>query len=450
MKKIYSAIALAAAVAISASAADLEKKSVISQPAQALQAELNTELPMRMNTRAAQAPKKISNYQDICQPYEVAEGWRYMVQGTAPDALSAKISDAGDNQVYLAVAPWTWIQLLCTVDVTKSTLTLSINNNKALYSHEEYGFLDLELLVPTFDEEQNKWVWGNANEVVAPIAEDGSIDFGDTAIMYNWRGTKSYQTGFAYLKLEPYKYFSFNASEWDNMGTATYTDGFIAPVLQDQVQLETECEVFQHKTNRGLVAIHKPYGGVWLEGGDLNEDQTADGYLVVNIGNKDCVLLETLVYSGLTINLGTEAEPEMDKFYMFNSEAYMVNVAYRSVESVIEEADAVLDPKTETLADYLSSYDPQSGKVTIINGMFGTQDDPVAGYVWKTESGASAELGCTIQLPEKLVNSVANVVVDADAPVKMYNLQGMEVKNPAAGELVIIKQGAKVVKRIMK
>lgn len=47
------------------------------------------------------------------------------------------------------------------------------------------------------------------------------------------------------------------------------------------------------------------------------------------------------------------------------------------------------------------------------------------------------------------INSVADDVVDADAPVEFYNLQGMRVANPSKGSLVIRRQGSKVAKVII-
>lgn len=46
------------------------------------------------------------------------------------------------------------------------------------------------------------------------------------------------------------------------------------------------------------------------------------------------------------------------------------------------------------------------------------------------------------------INGVEEVAVESNAPVVYYNLQGMEVKNPAEGQLLIKKQGAKATKVI--
>lgn len=47
-------------------------------------------------------------------------------------------------------------------------------------------------------------------------------------------------------------------------------------------------------------------------------------------------------------------------------------------------------------------------------------------------------------------SGVADIVIDENAPVEYYNLQGVRVANPAQGELVIIRQGSKAMKSIIR
>ena len=61
-------------------------------------------------------------------------------------------------------------------------------------------------------------------------------------------------------------------------------------------------------------------------------------------------------------------------------------------------------------------------------------------------TGQGIEMTCKITLDKAGVGEIS--AEDANAPVKYYNLQGMEVANPEAGQLVIKKQGSKTVKVI--
>ena len=100
----------------------------------------------------------------------------------------------------------------------------------------------------------------------------------------------------------------------------------------------------------------------------------------------------------------------------------------------------------ESLQDYLSYYDSKNNEVVVKNVVFGNATNPVANNVWATQRN----LWYKIALPESYGAGVADITVDDNAPVKYYNLQGVEISNPAAGELVIVKQGAKVSKSIVK
>lgn len=67
----------------------------------------------------------------------------------------------------------------------------------------------------------------------------------------------------------------------------------------------------------------------------------------------------------------------------------------------------------------------------------------------------SKMLGCTIQLPFNVEDPDAglkDVTVDnnSNAPIEFYNIQGMRINEPAAGQLVIRRQGNKVSKLIVK
>lgn len=58
--------------------------------------------------------------------------------------------------------------------------------------------------------------------------------------------------------------------------------------------------------------------------------------------------------------------------------------------------------------------------------------------------------GCSLELPETAL-SVENIAVDeTNAPVEYYNIQGMRINNPQAGQLVIKRQGNKASKYIAK
>ena len=48
------------------------------------------------------------------------------------------------------------------------------------------------------------------------------------------------------------------------------------------------------------------------------------------------------------------------------------------------------------------------------------------------------------------VDGIEADLVDENAPVEYFNLQGVRIDNPAAGQIVIKRQGAKVTKTIVR
>ncbi|MDE6271170.1 MAG: hypothetical protein K2M12_10015 [Muribaculaceae bacterium] len=81
-------------------------------------------------------------------------------------------------------------------------------------------------------------------------------------------------------------------------------------------------------------------------------------------------------------------------------------------------------------------------------------------YLINAKTGAGGGVltlfkGCTIQLPFNVENpgaGIKDVTVDNDsnAPVEYYNIQGIRINEPAAGQLVIRRQGKNVSKVLVK
>lgn len=86
-----------------------------------------------------------------------------------------------------------------------------------------------------------------------------------------------------------------------------------------------------------------------------------------------------------------------------------------------------------------------------------TPDDTVSNAVGVATAGSYiafsqiAETGTTFSLYEdKNAAGIEDIVADENAPVEYYNLQGIRVDNPAAGSVVIRRQGANTTKVLVK
>lgn len=80
----------------------------------------------------------------------------------------------------------------------------------------------------------------------------------------------------------------------------------------------------------------------------------------------------------------------------------------------------------------------------------GTTTDPLTFTVGESKNGPQRIMYMIITYSKAGGSGVATIAVDENAPVKYFNLQGMEVVNPKAGSIVIRKQGSDVKKVVVK
>ncbi len=104
-------------------------------------------------------------------------------------------------------------------------------------------------------------------------------------------------------------------------------------------------------------------------------------------------------------------------------------------------------------ANYWSTITSETGTVTAVS-------DTESIWEGNAQSAISYTVGESKKGPNRFYYivftytksgaGVASIAVENDAPVKYYNLQGMEVVNPQAGSIVISKQGSTVKKVVVK
>ena len=443
MKQLYTTLALASMMVGTISAAvpfgsDAQKSFEVPSKAMALSNEL-VEFNRQMLDKGTET-RAISSIEDIVGPYKVNEDWWYPFEGTQPESPSFYISALSENLVEISVTNMAFcVPILASVDLASGTITIKADDNKNLNADP---YMELHLRYINDDGTTTK-----VSSVTGTITSSGQIDFLRSVLL--WGDDGGYYFGCGYLALTPMEMFSFNANEWVECGTAKFTDNFLNPLLvaNDEKPIPTtEAAFYYNKANPSTCLLNNPYGvAQWTEA----VGEVENGFIVFDISNHDCVTMSPLVGSGVIINFGSQNEPDIQELYFFNNEGYQV-MSGRSTESLVEEVEEAMDPFNQTIADYLSVYDEATRTVNIRNGFFGQTTEPLAKYFWNGVSGP-AYLTATIVLPEAYVSGVNDIVTeDSNAPVKYYNLQGMEVANPEAGQLVIKKQGSKTSKFIVK
>ncbi|MBD5183721.1 MAG: hypothetical protein HDS97_02355 [Bacteroidales bacterium] len=441
MKKFYSSLMLASIFAASVSAAaplatDLQRVSSVSLEKKAMVA--NASDAVKSVATRADGTRALSSVDDICGPYTINSDWWYPLEGNSGGDPSFFISKVADDMVEISVSEMAGTTpLLATVNLSAGTITIKADDNKNLYSE---ATMDLELRRIDFN---NNGQTVSVASVTGTVEADGRLNFQDAVLLWG-AGDQKYYYGIGYIVLSPVSFFSYNASDWAAAGKAKFTDGFLNPAFPAEYrQPAMDVDLYKSKVTDGEYLLMNPYGG-----GDWPQilDGSVPGYIVFNISNPDCVTMSPLVGSGAILDMrqSAEAPADLQELFMYNNEGFRL-FGGMSTEAQVEEVEEAMNPFTETIADYLSVYDADTRTVNFRNGMFGLGNDPFAAYLW-TSTDKSTGLTGTIVLPDEA--GVAEAIANSDAPVKFYNLQGMEVANPEAGQIVIKKQGGKTVKVI--
>lgn len=221
--------------------------------------------------------------------------------------------------------------------------------------------------------------------------------------------------------------------QWKNVGTATFVDAWITPSYSmGGVQINPndyphEVELHQSVSNENVFRLWEPYKNAFI----ASQNQSLyHGQIVFDITDPENVVVFA---NGLPCgfkNAGGE-------FYLSNSLGWYMNYlggTREQVLAVLEQAGASYVPSTYS-----------NGVVTITEPLF-DRDDPThsSGYTWQTNPYYSI-----ITLPDGLgVNDIVND--DLNGAVRYYNLQGVEIANPAQGSVVIKVQGNTASKLIVR
>ena len=130
--------------------------------------------------------------------------------------------------------------------------------------------------------------------------------------------------------------------------------------------------------------------------------------------------------------------------YLFNQEGYKAFQQNVPAEDQVDEYLGIgADPNK-----YLSYYKPVDGLIKLMNLQFGYGIKPTSQYTWT--AAANNPPTTTITIAKRENGGVDGIEIEAaEGPAKYFNMQGIEVVNPAKGQLVIKKQGNKVEKVVM-
>lgn len=405
--------------------------------------------------KAEKAPQKVAASAFDIEGFYVMD-YVYPFQSGDKTSVTANVMANSETQIVIELEPYCngysnveMEGLIASYDAATGTITIATDENSDLGSVTYSGKEPLALsfaaqqLIPIPNDPEGKGQWTQIDELKGVVNADGTIQFGDADTMFGFVREDGYwMDAFRNAKLVAPDFFKFNAAEWESVGDALFTEDWMNRMLTgDDAQYKLQprnIPLMRNKENPKLFLVENPFKiNNWV-----NEEPGADGYLVFSLENEACVPMRPYTGSGLWVTLDA-----------FPAEMYIYNLAGDLIYNkgyTTERALALFQENDETP----SSFDAATKTLTLTNLMFGTSEEPGAGYSWVNRNDPTFYDGSTYKIKADgftTEGAVNEILDDSNNGVKrFFNLQGLEIAEPAAGEIVIVKEGNKTYKTILR
>lgn len=458
MKKVYALMAFASALTATATV----------QPTNLIPATMSNELQSASALEYKLVEKTDGMLKAPATPQFDGQYWGFLYRGfTDKDKEQQQsviqITPTGGNNVEI-------FGLFCPVIASSvkgtydaSTMSITIPSGQVLATAEETGLEEdlmfwAKTLVPDADNMVSPATAVDAQNVVLRYApegvqyEDGTIGLVGgwvfenylSLMVFNQASAKDGQKGFVgswkwnnrVCALEDVypeaPAFVFNENEWTEIGESTITDEWFGLLLNDNKPYSVKTYV--NKADENIYVLANPYAtGTPLA--SINSTPDAKGYIVLDITNPDCVLVRPNVPSGMSLpDFGLYGNVPITTL-----EGVDHYINEMDVEDIIAAAEKFDDPLPVMSSTRL---------ITLPNCRFQLLNEMDEPDQW-SQNKEPVPMVTTIQLANP---AGVNDILDnsENAPKRFFNLQGVEVSNPEAGQLVIVKQGNKSYKTIAK
>ena len=241
--------------------------------------------------------------------------------------------------------------------------------------------------------------------------------------------------------MEPYEEIVIDPNEgWTTVGTATLEDAWITASYfwDDDTEISPaeapiSAVLQQNDEVETLYRLVNPYYDPnWLLI-DTNQS-TKDGYIVFDIADPDHVVVKAGYPAGYKNSQG--------EFYVFGMLGWQINnYGSRWDESFLPDVIEFMEEKGQPFDTYADDV------VTVNKSVFDVSPKCSKAYSW---NGVEYEVSTITMEIDSDINGISVVEADENAPVEYFNLQGVRVDNPAAGQVVIKRQGTKATKTIVR
>lgn len=432
MKKIYSILAIAAAVAISASAGEFtlqksisSKKSFSITPTESLsiqKADCNSALSI------SKVAAKASESQSIEGDWTFVLGDYYRgnnSQGPITVPFTATLSE---GMVIFQPSDNGYLPMAANYNETSGELTFkkvllgqvqvqtSASSTATYYCRQEpfiYNYtaqdLDFQDITGKYDAQKNTITLGEDNGIAwAAYTDEACTDFGGYLIIYDIIGAEAQKVA----TLVP-------------MGTGTLIENFMSSLFGETNQNPYTVELFYDENDPSTIIVKNPlkqfYAALKLTKESPN--------MVLNIADFSNVLIP-LCLTGV----GNETDGE----YGYFSESWY-DANYPDENAPFDESLRI-----KLTIDGTTAKIEMPAKSIFVMGT-------------ETGTGGASTLASSLtfdasKLPSDVTGAINTVVADSDANahVEYFNLQGVRVANPEAGQFVIKRQGSTVTKLIAR
>ncbi len=437
MKKIYSALALAAALTASASAADVKVAMVERSVAQLADIEAAAEISAPAKTSAKARP---TNMAELTNLYEGTYYLPFDGYGQMQGMMGICANEEVANGIY--VLGLTEVPVPGTVDFTTGLIALDADVEIGEMNFTNLGKRMVYLRHYVADSS------GSLNPSSAPfylmITEDGTVTAASNNDFYmgfiEGRSPEGWWvTGGGRFKLVPYV---DDSADWQTIGECSLLDeGFVSPYYNATHQFpQLTCENFQqHKTKPYLLRLLNPYDKV-------NEvmSQKIGKEVVMNISPFNGSIILDATYP--------DCVQVPDNFNGY----YDGNFFFSSNNEYQEMKDGATPEDLKGFLENFSYINTDANMAVIYNcvARWGTESfKSFAEYyaMWGVTDEPTPSCTFTILLPEGVNlggSAIEEINADANVAPVYYNLQGVRVDNPAKG-LYIRVQGKKATKVVL-
>lgn len=224
-----------------------------------------------------------------------------------------------------------------------------------------------------------------------------------------------------------YYYIDENPDNWTDCGMAKFTDGMLQDFISNIPSQTTECMLQQSKNNPGRYRLVNPYSGL-KEYAALNKGHEGHNhYITINAEDPEIIYFEESLIGMESARYGLMRISSATYYYTHGG-ATLEECKEMEYGALIEDG-VMTFPTEESLLFSMTGYDGGDWLIT------------------------DSECLTKIELPEgfSFTAGIGNVTADSeDAPAEYYDLRGIRVSTPRAGELYIVRSGSKVTKAIVR